>query len=226
MEGRNEFKLTDSLKNWKRSLSRNRSMTSDNIQELESHLLDEIDNLVSKDMSEEEAFLLATKQIGTKEFLASEFAKLDVFNKTIMRWMPFLEGVVCYFYFAMFISLTVKSSQFIDSYFNMDFAMVSFAIICASYVVFFISAAIYNNSNYGKVILSIYDNIPLLLLGFFTMVLMDVFMMEGVVLYDCFSPGPENTIYLSIYACILILVTAMIFYYKSRQVQKVKVAQR
>ena len=109
MENRARFNLADAVENWKKSLSDNYSMTSDNIEELESHLLDEIDDLKSKGLNEEEAFSIAIKQIGTKDFLVSEFGKVNVLNRVVDKLMPLIQCGIFKFSTAR---LIVKRSSF------------------------------------------------------------------------------------------------------------------
>jgi len=75
------FELKEAIENWKQKLSCSNSFTTNDIEELESHLLDEIDALKEKDLSEEEAFFVATSRLGSVDLLSSEFIKVN--NKTM-----------------------------------------------------------------------------------------------------------------------------------------------
>lgn len=69
------FDLEQSIKNWKRKLRKNRGYEDGDIEELESHLRDRIDELVQEGTSEEEACLTAISEIGDVKVVANEFYK-------------------------------------------------------------------------------------------------------------------------------------------------------
>lgn len=59
MDTRNAFNLNSSLDSWKSELSLHSMMTRDNIDELESHLHDEMFELQKSGLSVEESMLVA-----------------------------------------------------------------------------------------------------------------------------------------------------------------------
>ncbi len=69
------FELEKAIKNWKRSLRKNRAYEDGDIEELESHLRDRIDELIESGESPEHAFEQATGEIGNVETVAKEFYK-------------------------------------------------------------------------------------------------------------------------------------------------------
>ncbi|KZL90305.1 permease prefix domain 1-containing protein [Clostridium magnum] len=71
------FRLKDSIEIWKQKLSNSNSFTNSDIEELESHLLDEIEILKEKELTEEEAFYVASSRLGSVELLSSEFTKIN-----------------------------------------------------------------------------------------------------------------------------------------------------
>lgn len=77
MERKNEFNLKDSLQQWQYGLRAERSFTEENIAELQSHLLDNMDELKEKELPEEEAFLLAKYRLGAAPELAGDFRKIN-----------------------------------------------------------------------------------------------------------------------------------------------------
>ena len=103
MENRTNFDLNKNIEIWKSGLSNNANMTLDNINELESHLLDSIDELEQMGLNTEESLLIAKYRIGdTKEF-TNEFGKI---NKTVYlknKIIPYLKGILL---FMAFITLT------------------------------------------------------------------------------------------------------------------------
>ena len=75
MENKYMFELEKAIKEWKRRLRKNSGYEDGDIEELESHLLDEIEHLKEDGLSNEEAFLKAIEEMGELESVGSEFYK-------------------------------------------------------------------------------------------------------------------------------------------------------
>lgn len=88
------FELKESITNWKQKLNSSNSLTSNDIEELESHLLDEIDLLKEKDLSEEEAFFVATSRLGSVDLLSSEYIKVNSRTMFFKKIVLLLGGYV------------------------------------------------------------------------------------------------------------------------------------
>ncbi|WP_179333189.1 permease prefix domain 1-containing protein [Winogradskyella costae] len=105
MENRTEFNLNKNIEIWKSELSQKSNMTKDNINELESHLRDEIHELKLLGLNTEESLLIAEKRIGNVEDLSTEFGKI---NKGIYfrnKIIPYLKGILLFFAFVTIIDL-------------------------------------------------------------------------------------------------------------------------
>ena len=105
MENRTEFDLNKNIEIWKSELSQKSNMTQDNINELESHLRDEIHELELLGLNTEESLLIAEKRIGNVEDLRTEFGKI---NKGIYfrnKIIPYLKGILLFFAFVTIIDL-------------------------------------------------------------------------------------------------------------------------
>ena len=76
MEKPPAFNLNESLSRWRACVSSSPAFQNENVDELESHLCDLISRLQSSGLSEEEAWLIAQKRIGSIDSLAQEFEKL------------------------------------------------------------------------------------------------------------------------------------------------------
>ena len=63
------------IREWTRDLASTESVAPDRLQELESHLVDSVLSFREKGLTEEEAFVVASSRIGSKDTLASEFSK-------------------------------------------------------------------------------------------------------------------------------------------------------
>lgn len=75
------FDLEKEIKNWKKSLHKNRSFEEGYVEELESHLRDLIEGEINKGVNEKTAFDFAIKEIGKINDIGSEYFKSDTTNK-------------------------------------------------------------------------------------------------------------------------------------------------
>ncbi len=75
MEPSNRFDLDQAVAAWRAELARHPGPASADLRELEAHLRDGFAELKKKDLSDEEAFLVARHRIGPPKPVAGEFAK-------------------------------------------------------------------------------------------------------------------------------------------------------
>lgn len=96
MENRTQFSLEKEIKQWRSEFSNSSSFSDDNVEELETHLLDEISALNEKGLTYEEAFWIAKNRIGSTSVLQQEYKKvnksLDLYNKII----PYVKGTLIF----------------------------------------------------------------------------------------------------------------------------------
>lgn len=71
------FDLNKAISSWRMNLSEKQTCEKSDIDEMESHLREEIDNLTASKLSQQEAFLVATHRLGDIDNLAEEFAKIN-----------------------------------------------------------------------------------------------------------------------------------------------------
>ena len=71
------FILNEALITWRNSILAKETCTANDLNELESHLLDEVDQLRQNNLTEEEAFFVAVNRIGKPANIAEEFAKVN-----------------------------------------------------------------------------------------------------------------------------------------------------
>jgi putative ABC transport system permease protein len=90
------FDLERAIQQWKKALNKNSALEDGYKEELENHLRDKIDYLVSRGSSEEEAFEEAAKKIGEANIIGSEYFKTDTRHINgcppwqKRRWLPLL----------------------------------------------------------------------------------------------------------------------------------------
>ena len=96
MGGETVFDLKIQLEKWRWQLASNEAYQESDINELESHLMEEVDNLKNKDLSEEESFLLSKHRLGDTQTLNVEFSKV---NQTLIWRKRILLLLLGYFLF-------------------------------------------------------------------------------------------------------------------------------
>jgi hypothetical protein len=67
------FDLDQAVASWKSALSESRTLSADDLAELESHLRDSVDRLRSVGLSPDESFFIATRRLGHPDSLATEY---------------------------------------------------------------------------------------------------------------------------------------------------------
>jgi len=90
------FDLNQEILQWRSNLAKSEALDTSAVNELESHLREEIESLASENLSGEEAFWLARRRLGGACDLAGEFAKVNrsAVLKGRLFWMA--AGVLAY----------------------------------------------------------------------------------------------------------------------------------
>ena len=71
------FEMDREIVRWKAVLESGGGMLPEDIDELESHLRDEIESLEKSGLKADEAFLVSVKRIGSAEGLSQEYFKVN-----------------------------------------------------------------------------------------------------------------------------------------------------
>jgi hypothetical protein len=91
------FDLNEQINRWRGNLAQSETLGSSDIDELESHLHEEIENLTTLKLSDEEAFLIATHRLGSTDSLAEEYEKINRVVKFRHRLFWIATGILGYF---------------------------------------------------------------------------------------------------------------------------------
>jgi hypothetical protein len=67
--------IEEQIAQWRMYLRRRRAIHGSDIEELESHLRDQMAGLTEAGLAEDEAFLIAVKRVGNLDALSREFAR-------------------------------------------------------------------------------------------------------------------------------------------------------
>ena len=74
------FDLEKQIGLWRHHLQLRGSLSESDIDELESHLRDEMDDLKKSGLSDDEAFLLSVKRLGNIDMISREYSKVNTEN--------------------------------------------------------------------------------------------------------------------------------------------------
>jgi hypothetical protein len=94
MENNNLFDLNAAIRIWRENLAQSPSFRGDDIEELESHLRDSVTQLQSQNLSEDEAFTIATRRVGPGAMLSAEFGRINTSGLWMDRMLWMLLGAV------------------------------------------------------------------------------------------------------------------------------------
>jgi signal peptidase I len=92
MENQTSFDLSGAIQKWRRNLAQSAAFDSSDLDELEAHLRDAIPALQAAGLSAEESFVIASRRIGTRYALESEFGKINGGPAWLNR--PWLAGLL------------------------------------------------------------------------------------------------------------------------------------
>ncbi|HEY9171957.1 MAG TPA: permease prefix domain 1-containing protein [Verrucomicrobiae bacterium] len=77
MENPTPFSLSEAIRRWRAEFGSPSSLSAAELEELETHLRDHVAQLESGGMTPEAAFAVATKQLGDRQRVTTEFAKIN-----------------------------------------------------------------------------------------------------------------------------------------------------
>ncbi|MDX8341779.1 hypothetical protein SLH46_21450 [Draconibacterium sp. IB214405] len=109
MQATAEFNLNEKLKEWEQDLKSSPAITQRDCEDLKANLLDRYDEYKSKDLDDDEAFLLAIKRLGNKTDWESEFEDSNFHFLQIKKTLGLFGGIFFYF-FASYLALVIDKS--------------------------------------------------------------------------------------------------------------------
>lgn len=121
MENRTETSLNAQLKDWRASFQSKSELSKDNLDELESHLLDGIEVLKDNGLTDTEAFMVSRHRIGDRDEVSTEYRKVNRFKYFINKMKPYFLGMLLLTAFENCYSIFVNSTYLISNslgYFN------------------------------------------------------------------------------------------------------------
>lgn len=108
------FQLSEAVKHWRAWMAYDGTVCASDLDELESHLRDDIDQLVNLGLSEEEGYLVAAHRLGTPPELAAEYGKVNTELRWARRLLWMLAGYVA-------VVLTLRTAGSLGQWFSAGF---------------------------------------------------------------------------------------------------------
>jgi hypothetical protein len=93
METTTPFDLNQAVQDWRENLKSSPAFRCDNLDELQSHLMDSIAALMTRGLSEQEAFSVAAHRLGNCSLLGPEFGKMNRKSVWLDRVLWMLIGI-------------------------------------------------------------------------------------------------------------------------------------
>jgi len=90
------FDINEQIIKWRSNLAQSETLAGSDIDELENHLREEIEQLTGLKLSDEEAFLIAAHRLGGTDSLAGEYAKINRGMKFRRRLSLMIAGILAY----------------------------------------------------------------------------------------------------------------------------------
>ena len=94
MENQAPFDLNPALQQWRASLQNLGDFSADELEELEGHLRESMAALHARGLSDQEAFMIATRRLGSERQLSDEFAKAHPQRTWTERALWMVAGVL------------------------------------------------------------------------------------------------------------------------------------
>ena len=102
------FDVERQIEGWRAHLAGSELLGGSDVDEMESHLREEMEHLKAAGLSGEEAFLLARRRLGDAAALEEEFAKVRPHRQLIQRLFWMAAGILSY-YLALYVSICVTN---------------------------------------------------------------------------------------------------------------------
>lgn len=123
------FQLEAALQAWSQRFAHTEAMRGADVEELEQHVRDSLTALTSHGLSEEEAFLIATRRVGPTESITQEFGKVNGGHIWGHRLFWMLAGFLFFYVCQLTISSVALLSQALTAFGGGSGAMIGYVSI-------------------------------------------------------------------------------------------------
>jgi hypothetical protein len=232
MENRTEFNLVENVKKWTLVLTKKNNLTKTNVVELENHLYDSIEDLKSRGLNEEEAFIIAKKRIGKIDDIWLEFEKVNTGFSFFNKIVPYLKGaLVCIAFMVLsklFLVVTLLLSQWLGVN-EIMFVVISLTLLVIIPILLF--SKLFYNFKHGKPFLRKLTNINILVVFIIMASFINTRLISQVVLpginintsevVDFYTMEMSFAIY-KMFSGLVLLIASLIFFWKHKKQNKMK----
>ncbi len=151
MANSGEFNLTEALKQWKLSVSADTEINADSIEELESHMFETVDNLISTGLSKEEAFIIAEQRVGSVKTLKRAYSAEITFG--FQRFSAIAQGVAYLVIFKVLSNLSILSTGSLFNWINSESQLLYLGISLALHsIALYLIYLLYKKVNQFKIV--------------------------------------------------------------------------
>ena len=155
------FNLTTEIAVWRKSILETETCTESDVNELESHLNEDMEQLKTKDLSEQEAFIVAVTRIGKPAEITGEFAKINKRKISCNHILRICLAAVALIYLLRTLSIPIPGFRAevyggnkLDSYLNLWPAYLKLTLdVMAIALLAFLSVApniVFKTKNHGR----------------------------------------------------------------------------
>ena len=127
------FQLDTAIQTWKERHQANDAVSSEALSELESHLRDSIVTLEDSGLNEEEAFIIASKRLGSPIELEGEFGKVHQKQVWLSRTLLMLSGYLLITLFLKFIAFDQATASTLALAFGLESTQISIPLVGHGY---------------------------------------------------------------------------------------------
>lgn len=128
MKTAQSFDLTAFISGWRSDLASSGSLSKKDLDELESHMLDEIDQLTQYPLSQKEAFMIARERIGSRSDLSQPYIQ----SKSV--WSVFISRSNLYLQALLALIIISLSSRIVEFAVIMAVAIFKFPMSYGNYL--------------------------------------------------------------------------------------------
>ena len=144
------FDLTSALDKWRKSFKGTESIGQTDIKEMETHIIDCIEKLKTQNLSDEEAFLVATHRLGKSDVLETEFQKAHPNRVWQKRFIWMLSGFFMILSLKAIVGLISQLIVFLASFITINFSVLYFVEMGSIGIILFLIGLLAYKLNFSK----------------------------------------------------------------------------
>ncbi len=125
------FDLNSEITGWCNKLAESRTLNTDDVEEIQAHLNDQVEQLSATGLTDEEAFIVTKHRLGSPALLTAEFAKVNPSRQWSYRFFWMIAGIMGFAAINNLASLVVTAFSFFGTLAGFQARTLGFAGITA-----------------------------------------------------------------------------------------------